>query len=95
MIKDKTPDRPVVYRSHIQIRSDLTAKAGSPQAEAWSLLWNRIKLADYFISHPVPSFVPEEVPRHKLLYVPGSTDLYVCTPRKHIDPSAAWRGFSQ
>jgi hypothetical protein len=79
MIKDKTPSRPVIYRSHIQIRSDLVDKTDSPQAEAWSLLWNRIQRADYFISHPVPSFVPKDVPRQKVLYVPGSTDLYVYT----------------
>ncbi len=30
LIKKLTPERPVLYRSHIQIRSDLVAKAGSP-----------------------------------------------------------------
>ncbi|KAF5697502.1 Trehalose phosphorylase [Fusarium mundagurra] len=33
LIKKITPDRPVLYRSHIQIQSDLIAKAGSPQAD--------------------------------------------------------------
>jgi hypothetical protein len=32
------------------------------QAEAWEFLWNQIKLADCFISHPVKAFVPQDVP---------------------------------
>jgi alpha,alpha-trehalose phosphorylase (configuration-retaining) len=53
LIKKHTPDRPVIYRSHIQIRSDLVANPGSPQAEAWELLWEDIKQAD--VSFPVLS----------------------------------------
>ncbi|OHE94978.1 glycosyl transferase group 1 [Colletotrichum orchidophilum] len=74
LIKKLTPDRPVLYRSHIQIRSDLTAKAGSPQEDIWSFLWSNIQYADMFISHPIPIFVPHNVPREKVVYLPATTD---------------------
>ncbi|KAI9775361.1 MAG: hypothetical protein M1839_001277 [Geoglossum umbratile] len=74
LIKKITPDRPVVYRSHIEIRSDLVAKEGSPQREAWGHLWEDIKLADAFISHPVTKFVPHDVPKEMVGYMPAATD---------------------
>ncbi|KAJ6011279.1 hypothetical protein N7451_002691 [Penicillium sp. IBT 35674x] len=72
--KQYAPDRPVIFRSHIQIRSDLIKQPGTPQAEAWEFLWNQIKLADCFISHPVSAFVPHNVPPEKVGYMPASTD---------------------
>ncbi|KAH7368071.1 clock-controlled-9 protein [Plectosphaerella cucumerina] len=74
MIKRATPNRPVLYRSHIQIRSDLTTKEGTPQADIWDFLWSNIKQADMFISHPIPIFVPYNVPREKVVYLPATTD---------------------
>ncbi|ROT38287.1 clock-controlled-9 protein [Sodiomyces alkalinus F11] len=74
LIKKLTPNRPVLYRSHIQIRSDLTAMAGSPQADVWDFLWNNIQKADMFISHPIPLFVPHNVPHEKVAYMPATTD---------------------
>lgn len=74
--KQIAPDRPVIFRSHIQIRSDLVDTPGSPQAEAWGWLWQYIKQADIFISHPVSSFVPKIVPREKVGYMPATTDWY-------------------
>ncbi|KAK9423420.1 putative Glycosyltransferase family 4 protein [Seiridium unicorne] len=76
LIKEITPDRPVLYRSHIQIRSDLVAQAGSPQEDVWKFLWNDIRHADMFISHPIPEFVPENVPHEKVAYLPATTDWY-------------------
>jgi len=74
LIKKATPDRPVLYRSHIQIRSDLVAKAGSPQADIWDFLWSNIQGCDMFISHPIPIFIPHTVPREKVVYLPATTD---------------------
>ncbi|EMT72112.1 Trehalose phosphorylase [Fusarium odoratissimum] len=74
LIKRFTPDRPVVYRSHIQIRSDLIAKESSAQADVWKFLWSNIQLADMYISHPIPAFVPHSVPRAKVAYMPATTD---------------------
>ncbi|KAI1651328.1 glycosyltransferase family 4 protein [Daldinia loculata] len=74
LIKNITPNRPIIYRSHIQIRSDLIAQSGSPQEQAWTFLWNNIRHADMFVSHPIPKFVPDNVPRNLVAYMPATTD---------------------
>jgi hypothetical protein len=74
LAKKEAPNRPVIFRSHIQIRSDLVDTPGTPQTEAWQFLWNQIKLCDCYISHPVKSFVPQDVPQEILGYMPASTD---------------------
>ncbi|KAI5293651.1 hypothetical protein KEM52_005347 [Ascosphaera acerosa] len=74
LIKKMTPDRPVIYRSHIQIRSDLIDVPDSPQHEVWEFLWKSIKLADVFLSHPVDVFVPNNVPKEKVGFLPATTD---------------------
>ncbi|KAL4913709.1 hypothetical protein BDW62DRAFT_191938 [Aspergillus aurantiobrunneus] len=74
LAKIQAPERPVIFRSHIQIRSDLVDQEGSAQAECWGRMWESIKQADLFISHPVKFFVPNIVPREKVGYMPASTD---------------------
>ncbi|GJN86861.1 hypothetical protein PLIIFM63780_010443 [Purpureocillium lilacinum] len=74
MIKNSSTNRPVLFRSHIQVRSDLIATPGTPQAEAWDFIWSHIKDADVFISHPIPAFVPHTVPREKVMYLPATSD---------------------
>ena len=79
MIKKARPGLPIVYRSHIEIRSDLTSIKGSPQEEVWEYLWKNIQLADLFISHPVSKFVPKDVPMEKVCLLGAATDLWVST----------------
>ncbi|KAH7910654.1 glycosyltransferase family 4 protein [Hygrophoropsis aurantiaca] len=74
LIKKVRPELPIVYRSHIEIRSDLVHVPGSPQEEVWKYLWNNIQLADLFISHPVNKFVPSDVPPEKLALLGAATD---------------------
>ncbi|KAK7689152.1 hypothetical protein QCA50_007843 [Cerrena zonata] len=74
LIKKVRPDLPIIYRSHIEIRSDLVHIAGSPQEEVWKYLWNNIQHADMFISHPVNKFVPSDVPSDKLALLGAATD---------------------
>jgi hypothetical protein len=50
LIKKLRPELPIIYRSHIEIRSDLVHIAGSPQEGVWEYLWKNIQLADMFIS---------------------------------------------
>jgi hypothetical protein len=50
LIKKIRPELPIIYRSHIEIRSDLVHQEGSPQQEVWQYLWKNIQLADLFIS---------------------------------------------
>ncbi|KAI0060790.1 glycosyltransferase family 4 protein [Artomyces pyxidatus] len=74
LIRKVRPEVPIVYRSHIEIRSDLVHKAGSPQEEVWKYLWKNIQLADLFISHPVSKFVPSDVPIEKVALLGAATD---------------------
>ncbi|KAF8242230.1 UDP-Glycosyltransferase/glycogen phosphorylase [Wilcoxina mikolae CBS 423.85] len=74
LIKQTRPDVKIIYRSHIEIRSDLATEPGSPQEEVWRFLWERIKLADVFISHPVNGFVPKDVPANMVALMPAATD---------------------
>ena len=72
--KRMDPDRPVIFRSHIQIRSDLASESDSPTAEVWNWLWESVQHADLFISHPVSDFVPHTVDKRALAYMPATTD---------------------
>lgn len=72
--KEQDPDRPVMFRSHIQVRSDLADKQGTPTSEVWNWIWDHVKDADLFISHPVRSFVPSSVPVTKVAWLPATTD---------------------
>jgi glycosyltransferase involved in cell wall biosynthesis len=68
------PERPVIFRSHIQVRADLANKKGTPTSEVWDWVWNSVKEADVFISHPVREFVPDTVDFSKVGYMPATTD---------------------
>ncbi|GKZ37927.1 hypothetical protein AbraIFM66950_009790 [Aspergillus brasiliensis] len=72
--KSIDPERRIIYRSHIQMRSDLIGTAGSPQAEVWDFLREQIQAADVFISQPVDDFVPSNVPTDRVGYLPACTD---------------------
>ncbi|PQE05953.1 trehalose phosphorylase protein [Rutstroemia sp. NJR-2017a BBW] len=74
LAKQYDPSRPVIFRSHIQIRADLVDKKDNPTADVWDWLWNKVKSADVFISHPVREFVPGDVPTQKVGYMPATTD---------------------
>ncbi|KAF2093965.1 UDP-Glycosyltransferase/glycogen phosphorylase [Rhizodiscina lignyota] len=66
--------RSILFRSHIQIRSDLADKPGTPTSEVWNWVWDSARHADVFISHPVAAFVPSSVPKDKVAYMPATTD---------------------
>ncbi|KAB5578675.1 putative trehalose synthase-like protein [Coniochaeta sp. 2T2.1] len=72
--KELDPERPVIFRSHIQIHADLADQEGSPTSEVWNWVWENIKQADIFISHPVRGFVPKTVIPSKVGYMPATTD---------------------
>lgn len=72
--KKYDPERPVIFRSHIQVRSDLADMPETSTAGVWKWLWGSVQHADLFISHPVSAFVPHTVNRRKLCYMPATTD---------------------
>jgi alpha,alpha-trehalose phosphorylase (configuration-retaining) len=73
-IKKLNPNAKILYRSHIQLESSLINKKGTPSYEVWKFLWENIKSADVFISHPIKQFVPATVEQKKLVYMPPTTD---------------------
>jgi glycosyltransferase involved in cell wall biosynthesis len=72
--KQIDPDRPVIFRSHIQVRADLADQEGTPTAGVWNWVWDHVKDADLFVSHPVREFVPSIVHFPRVGYMPATTD---------------------
>lgn len=74
LAKEQDPSRPVIFRSHIQVRADLADQEGTPTSEVWNWVWQNVKKADVFISHPVRDFVPSCVEFKRVGYMPATTD---------------------
>ncbi|KAH7087375.1 trehalose phosphorylase [Paraphoma chrysanthemicola] len=74
LAKEQDPDRPVIYRSHIQVRADLVTNPAEVASTVWKWVWDRVQKCDVFVSHPVPDFVPQNVPSEKVGYMPATTD---------------------
>lgn len=68
------PDRPVIFRSHIQMRSDLIQDQDSEAHAVWAWIWSHVEKADMFVAHPISKFVPADVPKDKVAYMPATTD---------------------
>jgi glycosyltransferase involved in cell wall biosynthesis len=85
------PDRPVIFRSHIQMRSDLIERADSEAHKVWAWIWSHVQKADVFVAHPISKFVPAEVPRDKVAYMPATTDWIDGLNKKLSDEST--RGY--
>lgn len=85
------PDRPVVFRSHIQMRSDLIAHKDSEAHKVWAWIWSHVQKADVFVAHPISKFVPAEVPKEKVAYMPATTDWIDGLNKKLSDEST--RGY--
>jgi glycosyltransferase involved in cell wall biosynthesis len=90
--KEKAPDRPVIFRSHIQIRVDLACTPGTPQARSWDWLWHRAKQANVFITHPIPDSLPPTVPKEMIGHSPASTDVLDGLNKEIIDSDIAYYG---
>jgi glycosyltransferase involved in cell wall biosynthesis len=54
--------------------AELADTPGTAQHKTWQFIWQFIKSADLFISHPVSEFVPKEFPSEQTLLMPPSTD---------------------
>lgn len=74
LAKQQDPNRPVLFRSHIEIRDDLVKEEGSAAKHVWDFMWHSVKQADMFISHPVKTFVPSDVRPETLAWLPATTD---------------------
>lgn len=68
------PQAKIIYRSHIQVESALVNQPLTQQSKTWGFIWGFASQADLFVSHPVPSFVPANVPAEKVVTMPPTTD---------------------
>lgn len=74
-VKKDFPGTKIIFRSHIQIQSDLTDDQETEQAHVWDYLFGFVKHADVFLAHPVDFFIPKNVKETlPVLYMPPSTD---------------------
>lgn len=73
-IKKLNPKCKLIFRSHIEIRSDLVSTPETEQNHVWTYLSQYVLQTDLFISHPVSSFIPPNIPSPKVLLMPASTD---------------------
>lgn len=74
LIKKDFPEIKIMYRSHTQVYSKLIDKGVRQNKNSWDFVWSSVKLSDIFISHPIKRFVPRDVPKSKVLYLPATTD---------------------
>jgi glycosyltransferase involved in cell wall biosynthesis len=73
-VKKMNPDAKIIYRSHIQIDTDLLEDENSPQSTTWNYIWSFAQDADVFVAHPVHDFIPNNVPTKKVVTMPPTTD---------------------
>ncbi|MDO8488843.1 MAG: glycosyltransferase, partial [Candidatus Omnitrophota bacterium] len=78
-IKKINPKAKFIYRSHIQIQSDLIKDPTKPQRNTWKFIWRKeiSSLVDLFVAHPIISFVPfgnDGVAWERLLHMPAASD---------------------
>jgi alpha,alpha-trehalose phosphorylase (configuration-retaining) len=77
LLKKYAPYAKFIYRSHIELRSDLIDTERTPQEKVFRFLWNdHISLCDTFVSHPVDSFIPQIVKDSgmRIVKMPAITD---------------------
>ncbi|WVQ75698.1 hypothetical protein IAR50_005328 [Cryptococcus sp. DSM 104548] len=75
IIRKYRPDAKIIFRSHIQIQSDLTDDPSTVQARTWNYIYSFVKDVDLFLAHPVKFFVPKNVLTNlPVLYMAPSTD---------------------
>ncbi len=74
LIKKEYPGIKILYRSHIQIYSRLINNNVKQNKNTWDFVWNSVKEADLFIAHPVKEFVPKDVDKKRVIYLPATTD---------------------
>lgn len=71
-IRKERKDVPILYRSHIQLDTELINNPKTEAYNVWQYLWTNIQHADAFISHPIKEFVPDTVQDPH--YMPPTTD---------------------
>lgn len=73
-IKKASPKKRIIYRSHTQLETSLFDNPKNSQSITWNFIWEKIKEVDFFVSHPVESFVPKTVDKRKVAFMGACID---------------------
>ncbi|MEA3329473.1 MAG: glycosyltransferase [Nanoarchaeota archaeon] len=73
-IKKINPDAKIIYRSHTQLDTQLIDEKSKVQHDTWNFIYNNLKDIDLFVSHPIKHFVPKNVEKKKVIFMPPTTD---------------------
>lgn len=86
LLIDEIPqDTPLVWRSHIQNRTDLISQPGSPQELVWDYVYKgKVDRADAHVYHPVEEFVPHNVPDSLVNFGPATFDPFDDLNRRNL-----------
>lgn len=75
LIEDIPAETPIAWRSHIQNRTDLIGRPGSPQELVWNYVnKGKVERAAAQVYHPVEEFVPHNVPDNRVNFGPATFD---------------------
>ncbi|KAG0136206.1 clock-controlled-9 protein [Tuber indicum] len=74
LIKKVRPEVKIIYRSPIEIRSDLVERPGRPQGQVWQWIRECVQEPVICISYPMDKFVPNDVPLAMVGLMPVCTD---------------------
>ncbi|MCK5449975.1 glycosyltransferase [Candidatus Pacearchaeota archaeon] len=75
-IKKVNPDAKIIYRSHTQLDTSLINDKCKVQHDTWNFIHDNLKEIDLFASHPIENFVPKNVNKDKVLFMPPTTDSF-------------------
>ena len=73
-IKRINPLAKIIYRSHTQLDTQLIDAEDNVQHDTWNFVYDNLKDIDLFASHPIKNFVPKNVDKEKVLFMPPTTD---------------------
>ncbi|KAG0134984.1 hypothetical protein HOY82DRAFT_634131 [Tuber indicum] len=76
LIKHARPAVKIIYRPHFEVRKDLVERVGSPPEQVWQWIWDSVKEADVFISHPVDKYVLHNFPFNIFELMPACTNWF-------------------
>lgn len=75
-IKKVNPNAKIIYRSHTQLDISLINDECKVQHDTWNFIYDNLKDIDLFASHPIENFVPKNVNKDKVLFMPPTTDSF-------------------
>lgn len=89
-IKRINPMAKIIYRSHTQLDTGLIDAEDKVQHDTWNFIYDNLKDIDLFASHPIKHFVPKNVDKEKVIFMPPTTDPFDGLNKKMDENSSAY-----